>query len=50
MKWSRRTAWIVFVIALLAIISVGFYRAAIHEEPRPDTAPASSNPAGSPNR
>lgn len=50
MKWSRRTAWIVFVIALLVIIGVGFYRAAIHEEPRLETAPASSNPAGPPAR
>ncbi|MGN6229400.1 MAG: hypothetical protein ACTHNM_18380 [Dyella sp.] len=50
MKWSRRTAWIVFVIALLVIIGVGFYRAAIHEEPRPETAPASSNPVGPPAR
>ena len=50
MKWSRRTAWIVFVIALAVINGVGFYRAVMHEEPRPETAPASSSPPGSPIR
>jgi hypothetical protein len=38
MKLSRRIALIVFIIALLIIIAVGFYRAAMHEDKRPDTA------------
>jgi hypothetical protein len=42
MKWSRRIAWVAFVIALLVILAVGFYRASMHEEPRPVTTPPSS--------
>lgn len=40
MKFSRRAALIVFFVALLLIIAVGFYRAAEHKEPRPETPPA----------
>ncbi len=39
---SRRIALLAFMAALVAILVVGFYRAAVHEEPRPVTAPASS--------
>ncbi|WP_201312946.1 hypothetical protein [Dyella sp. EPa41] len=40
MKSPRRAAWIVFVLALLIILAVGFYRAARHKEPRPEATPA----------
>ncbi|WP_172461804.1 hypothetical protein [Dyella jiangningensis] len=43
MKTPRRAAWIVFVVALLVILALGFYRAARHKDPRPD--PASAAPA-----
>lgn len=42
MNLSRRAALIAFFIALLLILVVGGYRAATHEEPRPDTGPAAS--------
>ncbi len=37
---SRRIALIVFIIALLAMLAVGFYRAATHQEARPATTSA----------
>ncbi|WP_017464091.1 hypothetical protein [Dyella ginsengisoli] len=40
MKQPRRLAWIVFVVALLLIIAVGFFRAAMHDEARPASGPA----------
>jgi len=40
MKFSRRLAWIAFVVALLLILIVGFIRATMHDETRPDTGPA----------
>jgi hypothetical protein len=40
MKSPRRAAWFVFVLALLIILAVGFYRAARHKEPRPEPTPA----------
>lgn len=40
MKAARRAAWIFLVIAMLIILALGFYRAARHEEPRPEPAPA----------
>ena len=39
---SRRIALIAFVTALLAILAAGFYRAAMHEEPRPEMTPSPS--------
>jgi hypothetical protein len=42
MNLSRRIALIAFIIALLIVLLVGFYRAARHEEARPDSAPAAS--------
>ncbi|HEU4670215.1 MAG TPA: hypothetical protein VFR91_05885 [Dyella sp.] len=42
MKPSRRLAWIVFVIVLLLMIAVGFFRASMHDEARPAPGPASS--------
>lgn len=43
---SRRFALIAFVIALLAIFAIGFFRAATHTEPRPDSSSsAASEPA-----
>lgn len=38
----RRIALIAFIIALLAMLAVGFYLAATHQEARPATAPAGS--------
>lgn len=46
MRHSRRIALVTFVIALLVIIAVGFYRAAMREETRPDTTPASAHQPG----
>jgi hypothetical protein len=43
MKQPRRLAWIVFVIALLLMIAVGFFRASMHDETRPAPGPASSD-------
>jgi len=40
MNLSRRAALIAFIVALLLILAVGGYRAATHEETRPDTGPA----------
>jgi hypothetical protein len=40
MKRYRRVALVVFIIALLIILAVGCYRAAMHEDKRPDTASA----------
>jgi hypothetical protein len=48
MKFSRRVALIVFIVALLAILAAGFYRAVMHEEARPVTAPAGSASAQQP--
>ncbi|MEW5833929.1 MAG: hypothetical protein AB1832_02590 [Pseudomonadota bacterium] len=42
MKQPRRLAWIVFVVALLLIIAVGFFRASMHDEARPASGPAPS--------
>lgn len=42
MKLPRRLAWIVFVIALLLMIAVGFFRASMHDEARPASGPAPS--------
>lgn len=42
MKFSRRAAWIAFVIALLAILLAGFFKASVHDETRPNDGPASS--------
>jgi hypothetical protein len=42
MKFSRRAALIVFIVALLAILAVGFFRATMHEDLRPEPAPATS--------
>lgn len=39
---SRRIALIAFIIALVAMLAVGFYLAATHQEARPDNAPAAS--------
>jgi uncharacterized protein YneF (UPF0154 family) len=39
---SRRIALIAFIVALLAMLAVGFYLAVTHQEARPDTAPAAS--------
>jgi uncharacterized membrane protein YdfJ with MMPL/SSD domain len=44
MKFSRRAALIVFIVALLAILAVGFFRATMHEDLRPEPAPATSAP------
>lgn len=46
MKQPRRLAWIVFVIALLLMIAVGFFRASMHDEARPAAAPASPASSG----
>jgi hypothetical protein len=45
MKHARRIALSVFLIALVCIIAVGFYRAATHQEARPaeNQAPAGSS-------
>lgn len=40
---SRRVALIAFIVALLAMLAVGFYLAATHQEARPDAAPASAS-------
>jgi hypothetical protein len=45
MRIPRRAAWIVFIIAMVIILAVGFYRAARHREPRPESTPASSSSA-----
>jgi isopenicillin N synthase-like dioxygenase len=42
MKFSRRAALIVFIVALLAILAAGFFRATMHEDLRPEPAPAAS--------
>jgi hypothetical protein len=42
MNLSRRIALIAFIIALLILLSIGFYRAVMHEEARPETAPAAA--------
>jgi hypothetical protein len=49
MPFSRRLALIVFIVALLLIFGIGFYRAVMHQESRPAPAPspASSAPARS---
>lgn len=39
---SRRIALIAFIVALLAMLAVGFYLAATHQETRPDAAPATT--------
>lgn len=39
---SRRIALIVFIVALLVILAIGFFRAATHQEMRP--ASTSSDP------
>lgn len=39
---SRRVALIAFMIALVAMLALGAYLAATHQEARPDAAPASS--------
>ncbi|WP_281851352.1 hypothetical protein [Dyella sp. GSA-30] len=49
MNFSRRIALIAFIVALLVILALGFYRAAMHEEARPATAPAGSASAQQPN-
>jgi hypothetical protein len=36
MKHARRIALVAFLLALVAIIAIGFYRAATHQESRPD--------------
>jgi hypothetical protein len=43
MKHSRRIALIAFLIALLIILAVGFYRASMHEEARPEASPTSAS-------
>jgi hypothetical protein len=45
MNFSRRIALIAFFVALLVILALGFYRAVMHEEARPATAPAESTSA-----
>lgn len=39
---SRRIALIAFIVALLAMLAVGFYLAATHQEARPDAASSAS--------
>jgi hypothetical protein len=34
-KGRRRLAWLVWVLALLALLLIGAWRALHHEEPRP---------------
>lgn len=46
MKLPRRLAWIVFVVALVLIIVVGFVRASLHDEARPSPGPAPSVSSG----
>jgi len=41
MKFSRRIALLTFMVALVIILAIGFYRAASHDDPRPDTGTAS---------
>lgn len=48
MNFSRRIALIAFIIALLIILALGFYRAVMHEEARPATALAGSTSAEQP--
>jgi hypothetical protein len=48
MKFSRRIALIAFVVALLVMLGIGCYRAVMHEEARPATAPAGSASAQQP--
>ncbi|HEY9131635.1 MAG TPA: hypothetical protein VIM98_07735 [Dyella sp.] len=45
MPFSRRLALIVFMVALLIIFGIGFYRAVMHREARPPTAPAPADSA-----
>lgn len=40
MKFSRRAAWLAFVIALVLILLAGFFRASVHDETRPANTPA----------
>jgi hypothetical protein len=49
MNFSRRIALIAFIVSLLIILALGFYRAVMHEEARPTTAPAGSTSAEQPN-
>jgi hypothetical protein len=49
MNFSRRIALIAFIVALLVILALGFYRAVMHEEARPATVPARSTSAQQPN-
>lgn len=42
MKHTRRLAWVTLIVALLVILGMGFFRASMHEEPRPDEGPAAS--------
>jgi hypothetical protein len=44
MKFSRRAALIVFIVALLLILAVGSFRAAMHDDVRPEPASATSAP------
>lgn len=40
---SRRIALIAFIVALLIILAIGFFRAATHQEMRPASDPAVSD-------
>ncbi|HEX7815031.1 hypothetical protein [Dyella sp.] len=44
----RRAAVIAFIVAMLLILMIGGYRAAMHEEARPDTRPAGSASTATP--
>jgi hypothetical protein len=37
---SRRVALIAFIVALLVILAIGFFRAATHQEARPASDPS----------
>lgn len=45
---SRRIALTAFILALVAIIATGFYRAATHQETRPATGPSASDQSTTP--
>ena len=48
MNFSRRLALIVLIVAMLVILAVGFIRATVHDEDRPDMGPATSASAQQP--
>jgi len=45
MKFSRRAAFVTLLLALVVVLALGFYRAAVHKEPRPDSGPTVTTPA-----